>query len=114
MFAKEKSPNCLFVWSQTLLCIGSWLNVQSFGIMLEEVCSEYTTNTKQLLCVQGWPVEKPLQSAFGHTDTVHKPFVGVSLAAEFVADKVANVYLHCSCLFVARAAYREAWQGGDP
>ena len=93
MFAKEKSPNCLFVWSQTLLCIGSWLNVQSFGIMLEEVCSEYTTNTKQLLCVQGWPVEKPLQSAFGHSKVFHKPFVCMSLAAEFFADKSSYMYM---------------------
>lgn len=53
--------------------------------------------------VNGGFVIETLQGASCNTNTVSEPFVGMALAAKFIADKVAYVYLHSGRLFVQPA-----------
>ena len=49
---------------------------------------------QQVLCIYGRFVEEFLQGAWRNAYLLGQPSVGVALAAELVADKVAYVYLH--------------------
>lgn len=60
----------------------------------KEVAVEGLADAEQQLGVDGRLVVYALQGARGDSDLVGEPFVGVTLSTEFVADKVAYVYLH--------------------
>ena len=67
---------------------------------MKEIDSEGSADEEQLLGVDGGFVEEALQGALGHANAFHQPLVGVTLAAQFVANKVAYVYLHSGCYFL--------------
>ena len=67
------------------------------GVGLEKVGVEGLADAEEQLRVDGRLVVDALQGARTDTDVVGKPLVGVALAAELVADKVAYVYLHSAC-----------------
>lgn len=75
---------------------------EGLGVGLEEVYVKGLADAEEQLGVDRRLVVYALQSARGDTDTVGKPFVGMALVAQFVADKVAYVYLHSGC-------YLHAW-----
>jgi len=79
--------------------VSIWRGGKGFGIMAEKIHAKYGAYKVQLPGVYGRLVEKPLQGAFGYSNTLHKPFVGVSLAAEFGTYKIAYMYLHKGCVF---------------
>lgn len=58
---------------------------------------EGLADAEEQVGVNGGFVIDALQGARGDTDAVGKPLVGAALAAQFVADKVAYVYLHSGC-----------------
>lgn len=86
------------------------------GVRLEEVAVEGLADAEQQLGVDGRLVVYALQGARSDTDSVGKPLVGVALAAEFIADKVAYVYLHiATCLVRRRPACKgSGFAGGTP
>ena len=65
--------------------------------MSKEVFPKYSANAEELLRVDGRLVVQTLKSASVNVELVGEPLVGVPLAAEFAADKVAYVYLHSGC-----------------
>lgn len=67
---------------------------EGLGVGLEEVGEEGLADAEQQLGVDGRLVVNALQGTRTDTDTVGEPLVGVTLSTEFVADKVAYVYLH--------------------
>lgn len=75
---------------------------ESLGIRQKEVGVEGLADAEEEMGVNGGFVVNTLQSARSDTDAVSKPFVGMALAAEFVADKVAYVYLHIAICFCGR------------
>ena len=69
------------------------------GIVFEQVYTKYFADAKQLLGVDGGFVVQPLEGAAVDVQLVGEPLVGTALAAEFAADKVANMYLHIAICF---------------
>jgi len=65
--------------------------------MSKEVFPEYSANAEELLRVDGRLVVQTLKSASVNVELVGEPLVGVPLTTEFVANKVAYVYLHSGC-----------------
>lgn len=65
--------------------------------MSKEIFSKYSANAEELLRIDGRFVVQTLKSASVNVELVSEPLVGSSLATEFVADKVAYVYLHSGC-----------------
>lgn len=65
--------------------------------MSKEIFSKYSTNAEELLRVDGRLVVQTLKCASVNVELVGEPLIGVTRAAEFVADKVAYVYLHSGC-----------------
>ena len=78
--------------------------------MLKNVYSKYFADAEQLLGVDGGFVVQPLEGAAVDVQLVGEPSVGVALTAEFVADKVAYVYLHIAICFFGFAGVH----GGTP
>lgn len=74
-----------------------WTIFERLGIAGEKVDPKGTADNKELLGVDGGFVEEFLEGAGGDVDLVGEPLVGVARAAEFVADDVADVYLHRGC-----------------
>ena len=74
---------------------------EGLGIRQKEVGVEGLADAEEQVGVDGGPVIEALQGARGDTDVVGKPFIGVALAAQLVADKVAYVYLHNGCYLCA-------------
>ena len=97
----QKYINYITHWMSNAVGCQHLTGRDGVGIVVEEVGMKYYTDKKQLLCVNGRFVEQALQGALGDSDSVHQPFVGVTLAAEFVSDKGAYVYLHSSCYLCA-------------
>ena len=64
------------------------------GIKPKQVYTKYSADAQQLLCVDGGLIVEPLQCATIHVQLLGKPLVCMVLTAQFVADKVAYVYLH--------------------
>ena len=77
--------------------VNIWRGGEEERIGLKEVGVEDSADGEELLGVDRGAVEQALEGALGDADALHKPFVGVALAAEFVADKVAYMYLHGVC-----------------
>ena len=68
------------------------------GVVAEQVDAEGTADGEELLGVDAGFVEEFLEGARGDADAVGEPLVGVARAAQFVADKVADVdLLHGGC-----------------
>ena len=68
------------------------------GVVAEQVDAEGAADGEELLGVDRGFVEELLQGARGEVDAVGEPLVGVARAAQFVADKVADVdLLHGGC-----------------
>lgn len=67
---------------------------EGLGVRLEEVGVEGLADAEEQLGVDGGLVVEALQGARADADALGKPFVGMALAAQFVANKVAYVYLH--------------------
>ena len=57
---------------------------------------------QQVLCIYWRFVEEFLQGARRNANPLGQPCVGVALAAELVADKIAYVYLHNVSGFAAQ------------
>ena len=74
-----------------------WSFFDGLGVAGEKVDSKGTADGEELPGVDGGLVEYLLKGARGDADLVCEPLVGVARAAEFVADKVAYVYLHSGC-----------------
>lgn len=72
------------------------------GVMAEQVDAKGSADGEELLRVDGGLVEEFLEGARCDADVVGEPLVGVTRAAQLVADKVANVNLHSGCFFVVR------------
>lgn len=89
---------------------------EGLGIRLEEVNVESLADAEEQLGVDGGFIVNALQGARTDTNSVGKPLVGVALAAEFIADKVAYVYLHiATCLVRRRPACKgSGFAGGTP
>lgn len=75
---------------------------EGLRIREKEVDVEGQADAEEKLGIDGRLIVYALQSARSDTDAVGKPFVGVALAAQLVADKVAYMYLHSGC-------YLHAW-----
>lgn len=86
------------------------------GIREKEVGVESLADAQEHVGVDGGLVVETLQGARGDSDLVGEPFVGVTLSTEFVADKVAYVYLHiATCLVRRRPACKgSGFAGGTP
>lgn len=84
------------VW-RMLPCGNIRHTLKQFGIALKQVYSKYFADAEQLLGVNGGLNVKPLEGAAVDVQLVGEPLVGVVLATQFVADKVAYVYLHSGC-----------------
>lgn len=67
---------------------------EGLGVRLEEVAVEGLADAQEQLGIDGGLVEEALQGAWTDADALGEPFVGVALMTQFVADKVAYVYLH--------------------
>ena len=70
------------------------------GIREKEVGVESLADAQEQLGIDGGLVEEALQGAWTDADALGEPFVGVALAAQLVADKVAYVYLHVAICFL--------------
>lgn len=77
---------------------------EGLGIGVEEVGAEGLTDAEEQLGVNRRLVVDALQGTWGDTNAVGEPFVGVALAAKFIADKVTYVYLHRGA--ICAACYR--------
>lgn len=75
---------------------------KNIGIDLKEVGTKGATDVEKEMGVEGGLVEYLLEVARGDANLLGEPGVGVALAAELVADKVAYVYLHSGCCLVRR------------
>lgn len=72
--------------------------VECVGVVAEQVDAEGAADGEELLGVDAGLVEEFLEGAGGDADAVGEPLVGVARAAQFVADKVADVdLLHGGC-----------------
>lgn len=72
------------------------------GVVAEQVDAEGAADGEELLGVDAGFVEEFLEGARGDADAVGEPLVGVALAAQLVADKVAYMYLlHRGCYLCA-------------
>lgn len=74
------------------------------GIGVEEVGAEGLTDTEEQLGVNRRLVVDALQGTWGNTNALGEPFIGVALAAKFIADEIAYVYLHRGA--ICAACYR--------
>ena len=70
------------------------ISSERLGVVSEHIDAEGLADDEQLLCVDRGFVEEFLEGARGDAYVCGEPGVGVPLAAQFVADKVAYVYLH--------------------
>ncbi len=66
----------------------------------KEIGVKGLADAEEQVGVDGGLVVDALKGARTDTDLVGKPFVGVALAAQLVADKVAYVYLHVAICFL--------------
>ena len=80
-----------------LSCDNICRGVEPFCVGLEEVCVKGFADVEQQLGVEGGFVEDALHRAGGDGDLLGEPLVGVALAAQLIADDVADVYLHSGC-----------------
>jgi hypothetical protein len=80
-----------------LSCDNICRGVEPFCVGLEEVCVKGFADVEQQLGVEGGFVEDALHRAGGDVDLLGEPLVGVALAAQLIADDVADVYLHSGC-----------------
>ena len=71
------------------------------GIREKEVGVESWVDAQEQLGIDGGLVEEALQGAWTDADALGEPFVGVALMTQFVANKVAYVYLHSGCCLCA-------------
>ncbi len=77
----------------------SRVNICHGRVHAKEVCMKCIADTEEQLGVNGGLVVDALEGAGRGADLLGEPLIGITLAAELVAEKVAYVYLHDTICF---------------